>query len=340
MVAPMQIDSFSLPLSRPLETATGRIETRRGFRIRVEVDGAVGVGEATPLAGWTESLTACERALGTVDDPVAALDDDRLADAPAARHGVSLAVLDARSRAADRPLYRYLGGGERVDSVPVNATIGDGSATETADAAADAVEGGYPAIKVKVGAREPAMDLARLEAVRARCPDVEVRIDANGVWDEPTVDELLPTLAELDVAVLEQPLAAERLDAHARLRDRGVEIALDESLVERGVEAVVDAAAADLLVCKPMALGGVDVARSVIETVREAGLDGIVTTTIDGSIARAAAVHLTASLPGIRPCGLATGGLLADDLTDASAVGPVEDGWIAVPQGKGNIPPR
>jgi o-succinylbenzoate synthase len=338
MVAPMHIDSFSLPLSRPLETAAGRIETRRGFRIRVEVDGTVGIGEATPLPGWTEPLTACERALRAVDDPVSALDGDRLADAPAARHGVSLAVLDARARAAERPLYRYLGRDERVDSVAVNATIGDGSTTETADAAVDAVDRGFPAIKLKVGARDPATDLDRLEAIRTRCPDVELRVDANGAWEESTADELLPTLAELGVAVLEQPLTADRLEAHARLRDRGVEIALDESLVECGVEAVVDAAAADILVCKPMALGGVDVARSVIDTAREVGLDGLVTTTIDGSIARGAAVHLAASVPEMRPCGLATGDLLADDLTDA--VESVADGRIAVPQGKGNIPPR
>ncbi|MDR9431449.1 MAG: enolase C-terminal domain-like protein, partial [Natronomonas sp.] len=101
---------------------------------------------------------------------------------------------------------------------------------------------------------------------------------------------------------------------------------------------VVDAAAADLLVCKPMALGGVDVARSVIDTAREFGIDGLVTTTIDGSIARAAAVHLAASVPKMRPCGLATGELLAGDLTDA--IESAADGGIAVPQGKGNIPPR
>jgi o-succinylbenzoate synthase len=338
MVAPMHIDSFSLPLSQPLETATGRIEMRRGFRVRVEINGTVGVGEATPLPGWTESLADCERALGAVDDPASALDGGRLADTPAARHGVSLAVLDARSRAAGRPLYRYLGRDKRVESVAVNATIGDGSATATADAAVDAVDERFPAIKVKVGARGPAADLARLEAVRARCPDVEIRVDANGAWDESTAEEVLPALAALDVAVVEQPLAADRLDAHARLRDRGVEIALDESLVECGVGAVVDAAAADLLVCKPMALGGVDVARGVIDTAREVGLDGLVTTTIDGSIARAAAVHLAASVPKMSPCGLATGDLLADDLTDA--IESVADGRIAVPQGKGNIPPR
>ncbi|MFO7925407.1 MAG: mandelate racemase/muconate lactonizing enzyme family protein [Halobacteriota archaeon] len=337
MTAP-SIEPFSLPLSRPLETAGGTIETRRGFRIRIEIDGTPGVGEATPLSGWTESLDACESALRSVDDPVSALRGDQLRGTRAARHGVSLAVIDARARKAGLPLYRYLGARERVESVPANATVGDGSSVETADAACAAVRAGYPAVKVKIGAQAPAVDVERLESVRSTCPDVELRVDANGAWDETTADRLLPTLADLDIAVVEQPLSADRLREHSRLRDRGVEIALDESLVEHGVEAVIDAEAADVLVCKPMALGGIDVARDVIETARTAGLDGLVTTTIDGSIARAAAVHLAASVRGIRPCGLATGDLLAEDLTES--IESVEEGAIAVPQGKGNIPPR
>lgn len=334
----VEIEPFSLPLSRPLETATGTIETRRGFLVRVDIGGTPGVGEAAPLPGWTEPLAACEDALRAVDDPASALSDDRLADTPAARHGVSLATFDARARAAGRPLYRYLGGDGRVGSVPVNATVGDGTPEATADAVEGAVREGYPAVKLKVGSRDPEADLDRVAAVRSSAPDVELRLDANGAWSEATAERLLPTLADYDVSVLEQPLSADALEAHARLRDRGVDIALDEGVVERGFDAVLAADAADVLVCKPMALGGIDVARNVVRSARTAGADALVTTTIDGAIARAGAVHLVASLPGMRPCGLATGDLLGTDLR--SGVAPVADGAAAVPQGKGNIPPR
>ena len=153
-----------------------------------------------------------------------------------------------------------------------------------------------------------------------------------------TALELLPKLSALDVAVLEQPLAAGELAGHARLRGEGVEIAIDEGLAEHGPETILAADAADLLVCKPMALGGVDRAREIINSARADGADALVTTTIDGAIARAGAVHLAASVPEIRACGLATAGMLGSDLR--SGVVPVEDGSIAVPQGKGNIPRR
>jgi len=333
----MKLEPFSLPLSRPLKTASGTIESREGFLVWVTIDGFGGVGEATPLPGWTESLETCERTLRSVEEPRSALESDELADAPAARHGLSLAVFDATSRAVGEPLYRHLGGTGRRSRVPVNATVGDGTAAETAAAAEVATREGYSAVKLKVGAREPTADIGRLEAVRRRCPAVELRVDANGAWTYETARRLLPTLSELDVAIVEQPLSAAKLSEHAQLRGHGVEIALDESLIEHGAETVLSADAADLLVCKPMAIGGVDRAREVIGMARDTGGDAIVTTTIDGAIARAGAVHLAASVPDIRACGLATGDLLGSDLrTD---VPTVEGGSIAVPQGKGNIPP-
>ena len=180
--------------------------------------------------------------------------------------------------------------------------------------------------------------LDRLSAVRARCPNVELRADANGAWDRETAAAALSGFADHDVAFVEQPLPSAELAGHAALHEAHVGVALDESLVEHGIDAVIDADAVDVVVCKPMALGGVDLARDVAVRAREAGLGALVTTTVDGALARAGAVHLAASLPSLPACGLATGERLATDLRDA--VAPVAEGAVAVPQGKGNVPPR
>jgi o-succinylbenzoate synthase len=334
----MNVEPFSLRLSRPLETAAGTIAEREGILVRVDLDGVSGVGEATPLPGWTESLADCEAALRAVDDPEAALEEGRLESAPAARHGVSLAVLDARARAADRPLYRHLGADRRVERVPANETVGDGPPAETAEAAAVAVEEGFRAVKVKVGNRRSEADVHRLEAVRERCPGVELRADANGAWDDATAEGALSKVEPLDVAFVEQPLPADDLSGHAELRGGGVDVALDEGVAEHGVDAVIAAEAADVVVCKPMALGGVDIAREAATRAREAGVEPVVTTTVDGALARAGAVHLAASLGDVRACGVATGDRLASDLR--TGVAPVRAGSAVVPQGKGNVPPR
>jgi L-alanine-DL-glutamate epimerase-like enolase superfamily enzyme len=110
-------------------------------------------------------------------------------------------------------------------------------------------------------------------------------------------------------------------------------VALDESVREFGVDRVLEAGAADVIIYKPMVLGGVDRTVEAARRARVAGVEPIVTTTIDGAIARTAAVHAAAAIPEVRPCGLATGALLRTDLTPDPA--PVERGAIDVPEGPG-----
>jgi len=328
------IEPFSLPLASSLDTAAGAITDREGFLLRTRD----GLGEATPLPSWTESREACREALETAD---AALPDwqaalDACEGRPAARHAVSLAHLDAASRVEQEPLYQFLGENSRVESVPVNATVGDASVEETVAAARDATAAGFDCVKVKVGARPVEDDVERLRAVRdAVGGDVELRADANAAW---SADEANYAFDALDgtVSYVEQPLARDDLDGHAALREHDVGVALDETLTEHGVREVLAAEAADAVVLKPMALGGVDRARDAATTAREAGVAAVVTTTVDAVVARTAAVHLAASLPGVPACGLATAGLLDADLAPDPA--PVESGEITVPQDSGNLP--
>ena len=344
---------FALDLTRPLGTAHGEIRRREGFLVAVERgrDGsdAVGLGEATPLPGWTESREACAAALDGVSEqdgevPMEALD---AASTPAARHGVSLALADAATRTAGERLADGLADEAGVDAppadaVPVNATVGDGSPEETAAEARRAVEAGFDCLKLKVGARGVDADVERVRAVREAVGDeIGLRADANGAWDRETARRALDALADFDLAYVEQPLPAADLDGLAALRGRdrpggadgGVPIAADESVAARGIDAVLDAGAADAVVLKPMALGGPDRALSAALRARSAGVDPVVTTTIDAVVARTAAVHVAAAIPDVSPCGLATGSLLDVDLAPDPC--PIDDGRIAVPSGPG-----
>jgi o-succinylbenzoate synthase len=345
---------FALDLTRPLGTARGEIRRREGFVVTVERGGdgdrgggAVGLGEATPLPGWTESREACAAALDGIDGrgiPESVPDG---ASTPAARHGVSLALADAAARGAGVRLAEQLADEAGVDAtpadgVPVNATVGDGTPAETAADAKRAVEEGFDCLKLKVGAREVAADVERVRAVRGAVGDaVALRADANGAWDRETAARALEALAPYDLAYVEQPLPADDLDGLAALRgdDRTddtagtVPIAADESVATCGVDAVLDAGAADAVVLKPMALGGPDRALAAALRAREFGVDPVVTTTIDAVVARTAAVHVAAALPDASPCGLATGSLLDEDLAPDPC--GIADGRIAVPTGPG-----
>lgn len=353
----VRVRPFSVPLSTPLSTAGGEISDRRGFLVAVDSAGngtspdgstASGIGEATPLPGWTEPYDRCREELDHLDD----LDEPLLPSTPAARHGVALARLDRDARLdgvplAERLTERHGVGTDPADTVPVNATVGDVPPAETVARSREAVAEGFDCLKVKVGNRSLEADLDRLRAVRDAVGEaVTLRADANAAWDRETAVLAVEAMTEIDVSYVEQPLPADDLEGHRNLRGRGVGVAVDESLavgtavgtadgttaLER-VRAALDAEAADVVVLKPMALGGPDRALQAAIDAREAGVEPTITTTIDAVVARTAAVHVAAAIPDVAACGLATGSLLAADLAPDPA--PVADGRIRVPDGAG-----
>lgn len=341
MAQQLQFERFEVALSEPLTTASATITHREGFLVRIETAKRSGIGEATPLDGWTESIEDCRDALersrdGGTLEPGSAAFSRRLDSAPAARHGLTLACLDLRAKRARQPLYRYLGGRERVESVPVNATIGDGSVAETVTAAENALSKGFSCLKCKVGARPVTEDTERLRAVRSAVgPEIALRGDANGAWSREQALRAFEAFEDVGVRYVEQPLAPGDIEGHAALRARSeVGVALDETLRVTPVERVLAARAADVLVVKPMVLGGIDRAHSVTRLVQAARADvtPVVTTTIGAAYARTGAIHVGAAIPGVAACGLATGELLDEDLASSPSV---TGGQIAVPQAAG-----
>jgi o-succinylbenzoate synthase len=335
----MRTTPFTVELDSPLGTARTEVLERRGWTVGVAPEkddvSARGVGEATPLPGWTESYEACQSALFAFADG----NRDPTLETPAARHGVTLARADASARFEGTSLAALLaeraGLSEPAGYVPVNATIGDGEPEAAAREARLAVENGSRALKVKVGAGALERDLERVRAVQREVgPAIELRADANGGWDRATARRALHEFARMGVSYVEQPLPAADLRGHRALHEEcRIDLALDESIAEVGIDRVLESGAADVVVCKPMVLGGVERTVETARAAREADVEPVVTTTIDAAIARTAAVHAAAAIPDVRPCGLATGSLLREDLSPDPA--PVEDGRIEVPDGPG-----
>jgi len=323
------------------EAAHGALQDREGLLLElVDADGAVGLGEASPMAsiggGTLEDVRALLEAYAPRLDAAGALDG-----LPAVGPGVAalrcaldVALLDLEGRRRAVPVARLLTDSPAA-AVEANAIIGVGAPSEVAAWGREAVAAGYRVLKLKVGVGALDEDVARLRSLRDACPEARVRLDANGAWDEGTARDALAAFADLDVELLEQPVRASDVQALARLR-RGsrVRLGADEALRDvEAREAVLADRAADLIVLKPMVLGGVRPALELARRGAAAGMGAFATTTFDSSVGTAAALHLAAALPQVVAHGLGTGAHLGGDIV-ASTLVPV-DGVMSVPTDPG-----
>ncbi|MGZ4517388.1 MAG: o-succinylbenzoate synthase [Mycobacteriaceae bacterium] len=182
---------------------------------------------------------------------------------------------------------------------------------------------GCATAKVKVAERGQSLDedLARVAAVRARVP--QVRVDANGGWTSAEAVTALTALrAQGPLEYAEQPCAsvAELVQVRDRLAADAVDvrIAADES-IRRAEDPlrVARAGAADLAVLKVPPLGGMRRVLALAHTLRhEYGLPVVISSALDTSVGIGAGLAAAAALPVLEhACGLATGGLFAENVT-------------------------
>jgi o-succinylbenzoate synthase len=339
---------FSLAFTTPLQTARARYTHRHGFLVKLCLpDGVTGTGECTPLTDFgTEDLKTAERevqrALARLPHPAPrTVGEIRAFSAsiptPAARHAVELALLDAAARTMGIPLHHVLGRGTR-NTVQVNALLSSTAPEDLAREAAALLSKGWSAFKVKVGSGNVQLDVERLAAFRAAAPSAELRIDANGAWTFPQAIHALTQFHRFNIALCEQPTPAHDVETLLAVsRASPIPIAADESLaVPTDREAVLRQRAARILVLKPMVLGGILTALEIAQRAHAEDMGCVVTSSLDGILARAACAHLAAVLPGpTLAAGLSTGMLFSDEQADP--LRPV-GGRITLPTTPGTLP--
>jgi L-alanine-DL-glutamate epimerase-like enolase superfamily enzyme len=142
----------------------------------------------------------------------------------AAKCAIDSALYDLVGKVTGEPVHRLLG--LSTDIPPTDFSLGLDEPAVVADRAKRAAA--FPALKIKVGG--PA-DLATLEAVRS-VYDGPIRVDANTGWTPEVARELIASLVDLGVELIEQPFPAGRLDWLADLQATSpLPIVADESCV-------------------------------------------------------------------------------------------------------------
>ncbi|MBX3479052.1 MAG: dipeptide epimerase [Caulobacter sp.] len=215
------------PLKAPFRISRGVKTAAETVIVQLRRGDACGRGEGTPYPRYGESLDGVMAALAPALEAfeAGAADESLLSSLPpgAARNALDCALWDLEARESGRSVAQ-LTGLRRPVSVVCAVTISLDTPQAMADAAR--VSAAAPLIKIKLDADNPA---GRLRAVAEAAPHARFIVDPNESWSRAILDELRPLLADLPIALIEQPLPADQ-DGALEGFDPPAPVCADESL--------------------------------------------------------------------------------------------------------------
>lgn len=349
----------AIPLRYPVagrfkffEGPPGTPPGRPAVLVRLTTDtGLTGCGQSVPVPRWSyETLetvqSTIERYLAPALVGLDPLDPDAIQAAmdtaiapsfstgqPICKAGIDLALHDLAGRLRGQSLAALWGAPSR-GRLTLSWTLNPRSLDEVEALIAAGRARGYRHFNVKV-APDPAFDLELCRLVKSLVPDGFLWADANGGYVEEDALRAAPRLADLGVAVLEQPLPANRLGGYRHLKQQGaLPILMDEGVVSTvELAEFIDLGLLDGLSMKPARCGGLTEARRQIALLEERGLMWLGSGLTDPDLSLAAAAALFDAGGLNRPAALngpqfLTHSILSDPLR-------VEDGALVLPTGPG-----
>lgn len=265
--------AINAPLARPIRTAVGTIPSAP--LVLIDLFTAEGVIGCAYIFGYTRAALA--PLVRLIDEIGPELAGKPVAPAVRMREfdrrfrllgwqgllgmalsGLDMACWDALGRAAGWPVVRLLGGEPR----PLPAYDSFGLIDPRADEAAIrlSVEGGFRGIKIKIGEGDLKRDAATVKAVREMIgPEVALMVDYNQSLDPVEACRRVARLAEYDIRWVEEPVRAEDLVGHARVRAASpIPVQTGENWwFPRDMARAVQAGACDLAMLDVMKIGGI-----------------------------------------------------------------------------------
>lgn len=287
------VTQLELPLVHPFKIARGEESVAHTAIVRVEADGLQGVGEATPIERYGESVESVIAYFAShrlaADDPYRLETILHSGIPAAARAGLDIALHDLIGKELGKPLYALLG----LDptQTPVTSfTIGIADPVTTLRKL-DEVSN-HPILKIKLGVGTPAEQVETIASIRARYGGT-LRIDANEGWDVETAVTILRELERYGIELCEQPVPAGHPEQLRAIRERvRVPIVVDEdALVASDLPRLYGCV--DGINVKLAKTGGIRGALAMIHTARAMGLKIMLGCMVESAVAATAAAHLS-----------------------------------------------
>ena len=260
------------PLKEPFRIAGHAFTDAEVITVKLTQDGITGEGEASGVFYRDETPQVLLAQIETVRPAIESGLDRQilrsLLPPGGARNAIDCALWDLECKSIGRNAWEMTGM-PAVGTIATTYTIGADTPARMAAVARGYV--GAPRLKIKLTGEN---DDERLRAIREARPDAWIAVDANQSYSRGDLEVLLPLLQSLEVALIEQPLAA-NYDADLDGLDSPIPLAADESVQNLG-----DVARAkgryDVINIKLDKCGGLTEALLMIDAIRAAGMKPMV----------------------------------------------------------------
>jgi O-succinylbenzoate synthase len=228
-------------LITPFVTSYGTIQDRDSIIVEMEDEqGVTGWGECVAfIAPWytEETVQTCRHMMADFlipilfQKPLSHPNEVRQQFLPVRRNQMAKAALegavwDIYAKHKMMPLSKVIGG--EKEKIDVGVAIGIKPLSVMLEEIHAALAEGYKRIKVKI---KPGIEHELLGGIRRHLPNLPLMADANSAYSLDDID-LLKSLDEYQLMMIEQPLGVDDLIDHAKLQKRiQTPVCLDESIV-------------------------------------------------------------------------------------------------------------
>ena len=313
---------YILNFKRPSGTSRGVMTEKETWFIVLEQDGKKGIGECGILRGLSidDRLDYEEKLQWTCDN--IQLEKDQLWEAllefPSIQFGVEMAF---QSLVSESPFLLFPSDFTNgAKSILINGLVWMGEEAFMKQQIEEKLAQGFTCIKLKIGAIDFDKELQLLRLIREHfTPEqVEIRVDANGAFNEISALDKLTQLSEFKLHSIEQPIQKNNTDSMAELcKITPFPIALDEELI--GVFSLAEKEQLLLkikpqyIILKPSFIGGFRGTQEWISLAKKHKIGWWVTSALESNIGLNAIAQWTFLQHNLMPQGLGTGALFTNN---------------------------
>jgi o-succinylbenzoate synthase len=315
---------YILNFKKPSGTSRGILKSKETWFIIIEKNGKKGIGECGILKGLSaDDVPNYEEKLAWACQNInLGLEKlwELLLEYPSIQFGLEMAFASLGSN----NIFELFPSDftKNKKSILINGLVWMGEKSFMKQQIEQKIAEGFKCIKLKIGALNFEEELDLLQFIRTHFSEseIEIRVDANGSFNEFDALYKLNQLNDFHIHSIEQPIAKNNADTMATLcKETPFPIALDEELI--GVfdfekkEALLQKIKSQFIILKPSFIGGFKGTKEWIDLAEKLNIGWWITSALESNIGLNAIAQWTFLQNNKMPQGLGTGGLYTNNFT-------------------------